>query len=150
VVGGTIRQAGVPTIGVAASIDPGNYAHEESAIVLLDELSRPKGAEDSLNTYLRPGSNRVAFIGQALGNVVAHETGHLVGSFHTDNSDSRVNLMDSGGGDPRKFYGVGPDRVGGTADDADVNFREDVFAPDEGFHGLEDTLNNTAWGFVGP
>ncbi len=150
VVGGTIRQSGVPTIGIAQSIDPGNYAHEETALVLLDELSRPNGPVDSLNTYLRPSSNRAAFIGQALGNVVAHEAGHLIGSFHTNNHDSRVNLMDSGGGNPRRFFGVGPDRIGGTSDDTDVNFGEDVFAPDEGFHGLQNTLNSSAWGFVTP
>jgi hypothetical protein len=150
VVGGTIRQSGVPTIGIAQSIDPGNYAHEESAIVLLDELSRPNGPEDSLNTYLRPRSNRVAFIGQALGNIIAHETGHLLGSFHTNNHDRPVDLMDSGGGNPRRFFGVGPDRIGGTADDTDVNFGEDHFAPDEGFHGMQNSLNNSAWAFVTP
>jgi hypothetical protein len=150
VVGGTIRQSGLPTIGIAQSIDPGNFAHQESAIVLLDAVSRPAGPSYSLNTYLRPRSNRVAFIGRALGNVIAHETGHLIGSFHTNNADSRVDLMDAGGGDFRRFYGVGPDRVGGTTDDTDVNFGEDVFTPDEGFHGLENTLNNSAWAFVGP
>lgn len=150
VVGGTIRQTGLPTIGIAQSIDPGNFGHEETAIVLLDELSRRSGPGHSLNTYLRPRSDRVAFIGHALGNVIAHETGHLIGSFHTDNANGRVNLMDAGGGDFRRFYGVGPDRVGGTADDTDVNFGEDVFAPDEGFHGLQNTLNNSAWAFVGP
>jgi hypothetical protein len=150
VVGGTIRQSGLPTIGIAQSIDPGNFAHQESAIVLLDAVSRPAGPSYSLNTYLRPRSNRVAFIGRALGNVIAHETGHLIGSFHTNNADSRVDLMDAGGGDFRRVDGVGPDRVGGTADDTDVNFGEDVFTPDEGFHGLENTLNNSAWAFVGP
>ena len=41
VVGGTIAQSGVETIGIAQSIDPGNYAHEETALVLLDLLSDP-------------------------------------------------------------------------------------------------------------
>ncbi len=148
VVGGTIRQTGLPTIGIAQSIDPGNYAHQETAIVLLDELSRRAGPSSSLNTYLRPRSNRVAFVGHALGNVIAHETGHLLGNFHTNNADRRVNLMDAGGGSFSRFFGVGPDRVGGTADDTDVNFGEDVYSPDEGFHGVENTLNNSAWAFV--
>ena len=36
--------------------------------------------------------------------------------------------MDQGGNFPLLF-GVGPDGVGGTADDADVDFGEDVFNP---------------------
>jgi hypothetical protein len=35
-------------------------------------------------------------------------------------------------------FGVGPDEVGGTADDPDVDFGEDVFNPNESFTGIED------------
>ena len=147
VVGGTIGQSGVPTIGVAQSIDPGNYAHEETALVLLDSLSDRHKVDYSLNTYLRPRSDRVGFVARALGNVVSHEVGHLVGSFHTENTSRRANLMDAGGAGFGRLFGVGPDRVGGTADDRDVNFGEDRFDLFEGFEGLEDTLNNTAWAF---
>jgi hypothetical protein len=149
VVGGTMAQAGVPTIGIAQSVDPGNFAHEESALVMLDEVSRPTGPPDSLTTYLRPRSDKVAFVGRALGNLIAHETGHLIGSFHTDNGDARVNLMDQGGQGFPAFFGVGPDQVGGTPDDTGVGFGEDAYSPDEGFTGLEDTLNNSAWAFIG-
>ncbi len=148
IVGGTIDESGVPTIGISQSIDPGNYGHEETAMVLLDEVSLPKGAEDSFNTYLRPKSNRVAFIGRALGNLVAHETGHMIGSFHTDSLDTHVNLMDSGGNHFDRFFGVGPDGIGGTADDTDVDFGQDRLDPDEGFLGVENTLNNSAWAFL--
>ena len=41
IVGGTIAESGIPTIGIAQSIDPGNFATEESALVLLDILSDP-------------------------------------------------------------------------------------------------------------
>jgi hypothetical protein len=147
VVGGTIAQSGVPTIGIAQSIDPGNYAHEETALVLLDSLSLRAKEDYSLNTYLRPRSDRVGFVGQALGNVVSHEVGHMVGSFHTENTSRRANLMDAGGAGFNRLFGVGPDQVGGTADDRDVNFGEDRFDLFEGFEGIEDTLNNTAWAF---
>jgi hypothetical protein len=100
----------------------------------------------SLNYYLRPASNKIQFIGQAVGNVVSHEVGHYVGSFHVDKFNDTLNLMDQGGNFPLLF-GVGPDRIGGTADDPDVDFSEDIYNPFEGFTGLEDTLNNTAWGF---
>jgi hypothetical protein len=147
VVGGTIRATGVPTIGIAQSIDVGNYAHEETAMVLLDEVSQPAGPADSFNTYLTRRSDRVAFVSRALSNVISHEIGHFVGSFHTDNLDRTVDLMDAGGENFDQMYGVGPDRVGGTADDTDVNFGLDVLSRDEGFTGLEDTLNDTAWAF---
>jgi hypothetical protein len=147
VVGGTIEQSGVPTIGIAQSIDPGNYDTEETALVLLDSVSEDAGPGYSLNTYLKPRSDRLGFVGQALSNVVAHEIGHLFGNFHTDNESRRANLMDEGGRFAR-LYGAGPDRVGGTSDDRDVNFREDTYSVWEGFTGIEDTLNQTAWAFL--
>ncbi len=146
VVGGTIRQSGIPTIGIAQSIDPGNYEREETALVLLDILSGPRREwEDAtLNFYLRPSSDRVGFVGAAVGNVVSHEIGHFIGSFHVDQFNRVLNLMDQGG-NFRLLYGVGKDRVGGTADDPDVDFGVDTYNPNEGFTGLEDTLNNSAW-----
>ncbi len=148
IVGGTIEESGIPTIGIAESIDPGNFAHEETALVLLDILSDPDPTfEPSLNAYLTPASNRVKFVGTAIGNIVSHEVGHFVGSYHVDQFNDTLNLMDQGGNFPL-LYGVGPDGVGGTADDPDVDFGVDVYNPNEGFGGLENTLNNTAWAFV--
>ena len=51
--------------------------------------------------------------------------------------------MDQGGNFPLLF-GVGPDGIGGTADDLDVDFGEDTFNPSEGFTGTEDTLSRIA------
>ncbi|WP_130507677.1 PPC domain-containing protein [Krasilnikovia cinnamomea] len=146
VVGGTIAESGVPTIGIAQSIDPGNFETEETALVLLDVLSNPAGDPASLNTYLTSGSDRVAFVAQALGNVIAHEGGHFFGNWHTDNSDEHANLQDSGGANFDVLFGVGPDGVGGTADDPDVDFGEDRFSPAEGFVGTEDTLGRIVFG----
>jgi hypothetical protein len=147
VVGGTIAESGIETIGIAQYIDPGNFATEDSAIVLLDILSDLAGEDASLNTYITPASDKIKFVGRALGNVITHEAGHLYGSFHTDTLNATPNLMDSGGNFPGLF-GVGPDNVGGTADDVDYDFGEDTFAPEEGLEGTEDTLNTTAWGLV--
>lgn len=144
IVGGTIAESGIDTIGIAQYIDPGNYGLEDQAVVLLDVLSDPSGPA-SLNTYLTEESDRVAFVSQAVGNVVAHEVGHLIGSYHTDNQSETVNLMDSGGANFQNLFGVGPDGVGGTADDADVDFVTDTYSPAEGFTGLENTLNVAAW-----
>jgi hypothetical protein len=147
IVGGTIRQSGIPTIGIAQSIDPGNFDTEESALVLLDVLSGRRGPGPSLNTWLRPRSNRVGFVGQAVGNVVSHEAGHFFGDWHVDQFNDKANLMDQGGAF-RVMFGVGPDGVGGTADDRDIDFGEDDFNPFEGFTGVEDTLSRLATAIV--
>jgi len=147
VVGGTINETGIDTIGISQSIDPGNFGHEETALILLDILSDPAGlpGDPSLNTYITPASDRIAFIGHAIGNIVSHEAGHFLGSFHVDQFDAQANLMDQGGNFPL-LYGVGSDGVGGTADDPDVDFGDDTFNPFEGFTGTEETLIRTAFG----
>ncbi|QFZ21270.1 PPC domain-containing protein [Saccharothrix syringae] len=147
VVGGTIAESGIPTVGIAQSIDAGNFGREETALVLLDEISSPAGPQISLNSYLGPGSDRVAFIGRAVGNITSHEAGHISGSWHTDLLNDVKGIMDPGG-DPAVMFAVGPDGVGGTADDPDLDFVEERLNPGEGFTGTEDTVNRTAWAFV--
>lgn len=145
VVGGTIAESGIATIGIAQSIDPGNFETEETALVLLDLLSEQAGESYSINTYLTAASDRRGFVAQTIGNVVAHEAGHFFGNWHTDQFDALPNLQDQGGNFP-VLYGVGPDGVGGTADDVDVDFGEDRFVPSEGFTGVEDTLGRVVFG----
>lgn len=150
VIGGTTTEAGFATVGISESIDPGNFGQEETALVLQDFLAQPAGPSVSLNTYLTPASDKVRFVGTAIGNVVSHEIGHFVGSWHTDNTNGTINLMDAGGGPfVPAFFGVGPDGVGGSADDTDNDLTTDVFRPLEEFTGLEDTLNRTAYGLPG-
>jgi hypothetical protein len=148
VVGGTIQESGVPTIGIAQSIDPGNFDREETALVLLDVLSSSPGeyGPASLNSYLTSRSDRLAFVGHAVGNVISHEVGHFIGNWHTDNSDRVANLMDAGGENFALLFGVGRDGVGGTKDDPDVDFGQDRFEPDEGFTGTENTLARSVFG----
>lgn len=149
VVGGTIDETGLLTIGLAEHIDVGNFDREETAVVLLDTLSGPGALGDpaSLNTWIGPRSDRRTFVGTALGNVASHEVGHLLGNWHTDSTDEQVSLMDSGGFDTAypALYGVGRDGVGGTADDTDPDFVVDAFSPFEGFTGQENTIARTAW-----
>lgn len=149
IVGGTIEQSGIPTIGIAQFIDPGNYGHEDSALVLLDVLSGPSEDEASLNHYLRPESDRDDFVATAISNVISHEIGHYIGSYHTDSTNDLHNVMDEGGGFfGTNLYGVGPDGIGGTADDEDIDFRTDTYSLVEGFTGKENTLNVSAWAFA--
>ncbi len=147
IVGGTIDESGINTIGIAQSIDPGNYETEETALILLDILSGPAAefGDASINFYLRPQSDVIDFVGQVLGNITSHEAGHYLGNFHVDQFNTVPNLMDQGGNFPI-LYGVGPDGIGGTPDDIDVDFGVDVLNPNEGFSGFEDTLTTTAWG----
>jgi hypothetical protein len=111
----------------------------------LDLVSGPRSDDASFNFYLRPQSDRVKFVGTALGNIVSHEAGHFVGSWHVDQFNDVLNLMDQGGNFPL-LYAVGPDGIGGTADDPDVDFGGDLFNPNEGFTGIENTAVRTLWG----
>ena len=152
IIGGSADEAGLSTVGISQSIDPGNFDTEESALVLLDDLSSAGGsrssANPSLNAYFGPTSDRVKFVGQAVGNAASHEAGHYLGSWHTAAFDTVPNLMDQGG-NFAMLWGVGPDGLGGTADDADVDFGKDVFNPTEGFTGRQDTAAVTQWGLSG-
>ena len=143
IVGGTIAESGIETIGIAQSIDPGNFETEETALILLDLVSGPRSDDASFNFYLRPQSDRVKFVGTALGNIVSHEAGHFFGDWHVDQFNDQANLMDQGG-NFRLLFAVGPDGIGGTADDPHVDFGEDVLNPGEGFVGFEDTLSRVA------
>lgn len=154
IVGGTIDESQIPTVGIAEHIDPGNYGREDTALVLQDLMSAPvKGNQSavvSLNYYLRPGvGNKVQLIGRAVGNVVAHEVGHYIGNWHTDNSNSVKSIMDSGGRGFWRMFNAGPDWVLGTADDGDTDFTTDRYSLNEPFFGREDTANVTAWAFSG-
>jgi hypothetical protein len=144
VVGGTIEQLGFETIGIAQSIDVGNFALQENAVVLLDLLSAPSGSGASLQDIPRaPGVSMIQLVGTAVGNIVAHEAGHYLGDYHTTNENTQPNIMDEGG-DLANTLGLGPDGVFGTADDSDVDFGVDTYSIWEGFTGIEDTLNTVA------
>jgi hypothetical protein len=149
IVGGTIAELGLefPVIGISESIDVGNFDAMETAYVLLDVLSDTTGEErSSINQFsVAPSASIIDLIGAAVGNVVAHEAGHLFGNFHTEPSNASENLMDRGG-HPANTFGVGPDNIFGTADDVDVDFGLDSYVLDEGLVGLEHTLNVIAFG----
>lgn len=145
IVGGSIAELGIGTIGIAQSIDPGNFDTGETAVVLLDLLSGPAGTSASLNTFPRaPGVSIVEVIAAGVGNILSHEAGHYLGNFHTEQFVTPAGIMDQGGNLPG-IVGVGPDGIFGTADDEDVDFITDVYVPGEGFVGIEDTLDTTAF-----
>lgn len=146
VIGGSIPELGIGTIGIASSIDPGNFSTDDTAVVLLDLLSALPSDPNSLNQFaLGGGATKLDLVATGVGNVAAHEAGHFFSSFHTNQFNAQANVMDQGGNLPNSV-GVGPDLTFGTGDDVDVDFGSDAYSPNEGFTGTEDTLNATAFG----
>lgn len=144
VIGGTIEQLGAPTIGIAESIDIGNYDLSELAVVLLDLLSAPNGNPNSLNSIPTGGSaTKLDLVAEGVGNIVAHEIGHLLGNWHTENGNANGQIMDQGGDLPNSV-GIGGDGIYGTPDDVDIDFGDDQYALVEGFVGRENTDAHTA------
>lgn len=127
VIGGTQAELGEAGTGSAQSINPGNFAMAETALLLLDTMSTPAGDTPpdadpamSLNPYLRPTSDRVRFVGTAIANLACHEVGHLLGANHAFQAGGRPNLI-MPGTERSAIYGVGADNIGGTADDVDLD-----------------------------
>ena len=152
IVGGTIEESGIPTIGIAQSIDPGNFDAEESALVLLDILSAPAtpGASAdstfSLNDVsLAPGKTIEDVVVAALGNIISHEAGHYLGNFHTNGLNETSTIMDEGPGGLFNLIGVGPSGVFGEEDQIDVDFITDAYSTFEFFAGENNTKVNTAF-----
>ena len=149
IIGGSILQSGIETIGIASSIDPGNYDLEDTAIILLDLLSEAPGDPNSLNQYgVAPGHTKAELVGRAIGNVAAHEAGHFLGLFHTDQYNATPAIQDAGG-NLDNTTGIGRDRTFGTADDVDVDFVADAFVPGEfPLQGVEDQASTIAFGLM--
>jgi hypothetical protein len=74
IIGGTIGELGISTIGIAQSIDPGNFTTSESAVILLDLLSAPSFDPNSLNQFgLAGGKTKIDLVGAGVGNIASHE-----------------------------------------------------------------------------
>jgi hypothetical protein len=143
VIGGSIAESGIQTIGIAESIDVGNLVRGETALVLLDILSARR---NSLNVIpVARGASTIEMVGRTLGTIAAHEAGHLLGNWHTQTFNDRVAIMDAGG-DLEGFVGVGRDGRFGTRDDIDVDFVPDVFFGPEGLRGQENPRERSAFG----
>lgn len=141
IVGGTVAEAGIlPAFGLSESIDPGNFAREETAIVMPELMSGDHPA--SLARFLTADSDRVQAVSQALGYTAAHEIGHFVGNFHTDDHDVGTSVMNTG--NLLHMFATGPDGVAGTADDDHVAMRTARYDRLQGISGVEDTVGRTA------
>lgn len=137
IIGGTAAQLGFSTIGIAESIDPGNFDASETAVVLLDSLSSTSPTSGiSLNNVPRAGGATIIdVIGVAVGNLVCHEAGHYLGNWHTTSTNTTRNIMDQGPSTLTDYYlnivETGPDQVFGNGDDNLVFFVKDTYAANE-------------------
>lgn len=134
IVGGTMEQLGIATIGLAQSIDPGNFDREETAVVLLDLLSEDAALDIydlSINSIgLDSSLTKAEAVGRTLGKAIAHEAGHYLGNWHTDPLNEIPCIMDAGGGPTWILAGAGPDGYLGTPDDQLIDFVIDSYIPD--------------------
>ncbi|MBI5763129.1 MAG: hypothetical protein HZA51_06360 [Planctomycetes bacterium] len=146
IVGGSISQLGISTIGIAEWIDPGNFSQSDTAVVLCDLLSANASDPNSINSIPRAGGVTIIdAIGIEIGNIVSHEAGHFLGNWHTRNDNATACIMDTGG-DILNRAGVGNDGILGTMDDLDGAFQSDTFDPAEGVGiGMEKTDVNGAF-----
>ncbi len=147
IIGGTMAQLGVETIGIAQSIDPGNYQSEETAVVLLDLVSREASDPNSFNQFAITGGNtKVDLVGVGIGNIASHEAGHFFGNWHTINDNAQPNIQDKGGIIANSL-GVGADNIFGSPDDIDLDCVQDEYDRQEVYtSGTEDTLKATVYG----
>ena len=133
IVGGGVLETFISAIGIAESIDPGNFEREETALVMLDLLSDPTYPTSCQNVVRHPSLTIIDVIGIGVGNIVTHEAGHYLGVFHTDPNNQLPCLMDAGGANVfLNYYETGPDELLGTSDDMQSRFTPDFYEPTEG------------------
>ena len=147
IIGGSRIEAGINVTGIAQSIDPGNLAPEETALVLLDLLSDPAGGPRlTLNDIdAAPGVTRAVVVGDGIGAVAAHEAGHLLGNWHTAPFNGVPNIMDTADDMP-SLLGIGSDLVLGSPDDPAMAFASDQYVVREGLRGTENSAARAAHG----
>ena len=146
IIGGSIEELKLATIGIAQSLDPGNFKKEETGIVLLDLLSSEDNKANSLNFLNKdPSISKINLVANAVGTIAAHELGHILSGFHTNNANDTYNIMDAGGNQDNRL-GIGEDGIFGTSDDQAILFQKDEYDPNLNYFGEQDTAKQIAQG----
>ncbi len=140
VFGGTQLQllgSDIGLLGIAQSIDVGNFDREESALVMTDILVQGATAD-----LVYSGSSTILEgFAELSSMVLAHEAGHYLGGWHQDPTNQIFHIMDQFY-DPLISSGSGPDQIFGTTDDLPLRFGEDNYSP------LNPGIPNTGSGVV--
>ncbi len=127
IVGGTQAQilgGDIGLLGIAQSVDVGNFDREESALVMVDILI----ASAVGDLVYAGGSSVLEGFAELTAMVAAHEAGHFLGGWHQDPTNDIFHIMDQFY-DPIISSGSGVDGIFGTPDDVPVRFGEDQFSP---------------------
>ena len=142
IVGGSVFNLLINTIGIAQSVDVGNFDRRETAIVLPDALffnGAPAAflvQNDPRFIPMSPSSSLVDMLSTSLATVISHEAGHFLGGIHQSPTNLTRTIMDSGSGPfSQTLYSVGLDGIFGTPDDFDIDFGRDRYSPFEFFTG---------------
>ncbi|HEY1381676.1 MAG TPA: pre-peptidase C-terminal domain-containing protein [Gemmataceae bacterium] len=144
IIGGTSAELGLDVIGIAQSIDVGNFDTSETAVQLLDFFSDPDNPFALENIPRADGATMTDLIGLYVGNAACHEAGHFFGNRHTDPILRYANIMNQFVSTVQEVRD--PDRTFGTTDDQDFDFGRGFYTRYEGLTGVEDTLNTIAFG----
>ena len=135
---GPLRGHTPPGDGVGQYIDVGNFNTHDEAVVTVDFMTA------AIQTVpVQPPLTVLDGVGIGIGDLAAHEIGHILGCYHTDQPstfEGVPNVMDPDGSEL-----LGPDIVLGTKDDVVRQFGVDAFARTEVFEGLNDTLTTVAF-----
>ena len=133
----------IPAYGIAQTVDLGNFDLSQVAFCQVSEAS-----VDAAGAAISPNRSEVDFVGHFLGNLVAHEAGHVLGMAHTDGSNLIDTVSDEGAANSLLYMqGLGPDGIFGTLDDVEAVFRDDFYSvqPGEfGYIGTNEITNTLA------
>jgi hypothetical protein len=134
IVGGTTVELGIATIGIAESIDPGNFATAETAVILLDALASTNASNiNSVNNVdLDPSFSKIDAVARRVANSVSHEAGHYLGCWHTNALNDVFCIMERGSINLlENRFQTGPDGIMGTGDDNSLDFiADEYYAPE--------------------
>ena len=161
IVGGSIAESGITTIGIASSLDVGNYREDDDALALLDIVSVEQGGtlqlpdgrlvsdRSSFNIIELGGSaSKMDLVATGVANLISHEAGHYLGNFHTDSQNDVLSIMNEGQAGIFKLTGLQDNTEVFGIDNIDLDFVKDSYSQFEGASGLDETDVNTAFGLT--
>ncbi|WP_404310404.1 Ig-like domain-containing protein [Neorhodopirellula lusitana] len=116
-----------PPLGIAQTIDIGNFDLGETVLVFVDS---EVAAADAVTHSAAFSDFEV--LGLELGATTSHELGHVFGLLHTNGGNLTASLIDGAGDNELNGLGVGVDGVLGTIDDITPRFVTDFVDPGGG------------------